>query len=445
MARLILATLWLLCACKRDAPERQRLRVQLFGDPAELVAYRELVTAFEARHPGISVELSPVGRQREYMQKLATAFSGGVPPDVFLVNYRRFGQLAAKGVLEPLGPLLGRGVDLELSELYPQPVEAFRVGGTPLCLPQNVSSLVVYVNRALFRQKGVPLPKEGWTWEELRGAARSLTDRSAAHPAQHVHGLGLEPSLARLAPFLWQAGAEVVNRLEAPAYLPWQTPQAKEALRFVLALRRLDQSTPSLEEVTAEDLESRFARGKLAMLLQSRRFVATAREAAGLDWDVAPLPRHREAATLLHSDAYCVARGSKAKRAAYAFISYALGPEGAERLARSGRTVPSLRAVAESPAFLDPSQRPASARVFLEALEDLRRLPNTPTWYEIETRSDPVIEDWYYGADLTRFGLSGPPPGLFPGSMKGAVGMGDEVTVLPRELHDATAGLWSAE
>ena len=44
-----------------------------------------------------------------------------------------------------------------------------------MCLPQNLSSLVVYYNRDLFDAAGVPYPEAGWTWAEFLDAAKALT------------------------------------------------------------------------------------------------------------------------------------------------------------------------------------------------------------------------------------------------------------------------------
>ena len=82
-------------------------------------------------------------------------------------------------------------------------------------------------------------------------------------------------------------------------------------------------------EVEAEDDETRFLNGRMAMFLDSRRAVPALREAAEFDWDVAALPTHRDAASILHSDAYCMTKASKEKDAAWHFVEYALGPEGA--------------------------------------------------------------------------------------------------------------------
>jgi len=49
----------------------------VFGDPAELAAYQQLVEAFNAAHPDIQVELRHVGSQGDYQKQLVTAFSAG--------------------------------------------------------------------------------------------------------------------------------------------------------------------------------------------------------------------------------------------------------------------------------------------------------------------------------------------------------------------------------
>lgn len=431
-------------AADAGAPKaRTRVTLQAFGDPVEVQAYRDLIAAFERVQPDVGVDLVPVGSQRDHMARLTTAFSGGRPPDLFLLNYRRFGQLAERGVLEPLGPLAESKGALRLADFYPQALEAFQLEGSTVCLPQNVSSLVVYYNRRLFQEAGLAAPHAGWTWDDMLRAAKALNRDAGRDGAPKVHGLGLEPSLARLAPFVWQAGGDVVDDMKQPHTLTLHTSDARAALRYVLALRRLAAVTPTLEEVRSEDLETRFARGQLGMLLNSRRLTATLRAVKGLDWDVAPLPVHpsrKREVSLLHSDAYCMAKGSGAKDAALRFVQYALGPEGAAQLARSGRTVPSRRSVAESPAFLDPTQPPASARVFLDAITHLRRLPNVAVWNEVEARADEVVEEWYYApapAGGTRLGEAGTPGG----SAKHLLNLGDEASVLSAEVNEAVKGL----
>jgi multiple sugar transport system substrate-binding protein len=89
-------------------------------------------------------------------------------------------------------------------------------------------------------------------------------------------------------------------------------------------------------------------------------------------------------------------RASKEKDAAWRFVEFALGAEGQRIVARTGRTVPSLREVAESPAFLNPSARPRHPRVFLDGIASIRRVPTVSTWPEIEDAAAPILENGMY-------------------------------------------------
>ena len=160
---------------------------------------------------------------------------------------------------------------------------------------------------------------------------------------------------------------------------------------------------PTDTDVEAEDDESRFQNGRLAMLLSSRRSTPTFRTISAFDWDVAPLPVFREPAGILHSDAYCMAKDSDAKDAAWRFVEFANSPEGQEIVAKTGRTVPSLKSVANSDAFLDPDAKPRSSHVFLDGIPTIRRVPTISTWPEIEDAAEGILENGLYlGQDPMR-------------------------------------------
>jgi multiple sugar transport system substrate-binding protein len=278
-------------------------------------------------------------------------------------------------------------------------------------MPQNISSLVVYYNRDLFERFNVPTPTDEMGWNEFLSLAQQLTLDANGRtvrgadpdlPAQpnsaraEIYGLGVEPSLIRIAPFVWSNAGELVDDQDHPTRFTFETSAAKSALDQVFQLRSLYGVVPSDVEVEAEDDETRFVNGRMAMLLESRRLVPALRQAATFDWDVAALPRHQQPASILHSDAYCMTKASEAKDAAWRFVEYALGPEGAPVIARTGRTVPSLRSVAESEAFLDPKQKPRNAKVFLEAVSTIRNVPTVSTWPEIEDAAEPILENAMY-------------------------------------------------
>ena len=131
------------------------------------------------------------------------------------------------------------------------------------------------------------------------------------------------------------------------------------------------------------------------MVLSSRRSTPTFRTIKDFDWDVAPLPRLEQPAGILHSDAYCMTKASDHKEAAWRFIEF-YRPQGQRITAKSGRTVPSLKEIAQSEAFLDPRRSWANSRVFLDTIPAIRRVPNISTWPEIEDASDGILETGFY-------------------------------------------------
>lgn len=367
------------------------------GDAAEKAAYERLVAAFAERSPGVAVTLIHIPGQSDYRRRLGVDFAAGTPADVVLINYRRYAAFAARGALEPLGPYLDRSALIAPADFYPETLEPFTWQGQLVCVPQNLSSLVVYYNRDLFRAAGLADPGADWTWDEFLAAAQALTRDLDGDGRADQHGLGTEASIFRAAPFIWQNGGDLVDDPAAPTRLALDTPAAREALQWFVDLQVRHHVVPDAVAEAAESSERRFLNGRLGMFLNSRRGVPTYRTISAFDWDVAPLPRGAQRAGILHSDAYCMPSASRNKDAAWAFIEFANGPEGQRIVAESGRTVPSLRAVAESPAFLDPQQRPANSRVFLDGIPHMRAVPVMDTWVDIEELAGEELTRAFYG------------------------------------------------
>ncbi len=372
-----------------SGPPAGTLSLQAAGGSGELDALRELVAAYEAARPGVTVQFTGIPSQGDHIAKLSTAFAAGSPPDVFLLNYRRLGPFVDRGVLAPadLGPL-------SPDELYAPSIDAFTYDGALACVPQNTSSSVAYLNLDLFEQAGVALPAADWTWADLEAAAKQLAARDVA-------AVGFAPGLRTVAPFVWTAGGEIVDDTDAPTRVTLDSTPGRRALSYLAGLQQYGVDATSRAAVEPDE---QFAAGDLAVFVDSRRSVPTFRRAEGLSFDVRPLPRadaDRPSASLLASDAYCVAKVSDVPALAADFTAYAVGPEGGAVLARSGRTVPALTSLATSPVFLAPDLQPVSSQVFLDVIPTLRRLPNVGPQDSAEEAADALLEQYFAGrADL---------------------------------------------
>jgi multiple sugar transport system substrate-binding protein len=386
--------LMLLAACAAAQPTG--LTVMVFGDIAEQAAYQGLVDSFNAQHPELRAVLLTIPGQSDYRQRVATDIAAGAPADVILLNYRRYAAFAASGALTPLDDYIAAD-NYDLSGFYPETIAPFRYDGRLLCLAQNLSSLVVYYNADLFNAAGVALPTADWTWDDFLAAAQQLTQDSDGDGITDVYGLGTEVSFNRLAPFIWQAGGELVDAAQQPTRLTLDTPPARRALQWFVDLQLVHHVTPDAVAEESESSESRFLNGRLAMLLNSRRGVPTYRTIETFTWNVAPLPQDQQQAGILHADGYCIPAAARQPDAAWRFIAFANSAEGQAQIVASGRTVPSRRSVAESPAFLAGDQPPAANQVFVDHVERIRAVPVHPNWPQIEDIVSEELQQAYYG------------------------------------------------
>ncbi len=420
---LLLATVVVPAAVQHaSAQDATEIRFSFWGDPAEEAAYTAVVDSFEAAHPEIDVTIDYTPGQSDYYRKIASDFAAGDAPDVYLTNYRQFGQYAGAGGLAPIQSYLDASESITADDYYSLSLDAFRFGAENelYCLPQNISSLVVYYNEDMFEAAGVPLPKDGWTWDTFVAAAQALTQDTDGDGTVDQYGVVVEPSLYRMASFIWGAGGEVVDDTENPTTLTIDTPAAIDGLTKFISLGASGFGVvPTEEEVAAEADQDRFMRGGAGMFLQSRRPVPTLREIEDFSWNVTSLPVLDEAATVLHSDAFCMSAGTGNADAVWTFIEYAGSAEGQLHAGRDrphgavhdlGFRVgcfPAGNSTGTRPAALQsrhprPSaaQSPANSQVYLDNIAIMHRLPSTSTWVEVEDAFNAEFDRSFYVKDF---------------------------------------------
>ena len=110
------------------------------GDPADESAYRTLADRFTAANPDVHIDLLNIPSMGDFRRRLAADFAAGTPPDIFLINYRRYGPFVAGGAIEPIEPYLAQSEQIHSEEFYAQALAAFTWQDLLMCLPQNMSS-----------------------------------------------------------------------------------------------------------------------------------------------------------------------------------------------------------------------------------------------------------------------------------------------------------------
>jgi multiple sugar transport system substrate-binding protein len=360
-------------AAGRD-PHSLTIRWAFWGDDWEVAVNQRMARAFELEHPEIKVQMEH-HTWSGYFGWLRSEWRAGRSPDVMFLNY--IPSYVALGELEPIDGFLQDNSTL-LSDFYPALLSSFRVDGQLYGLPRDNDTKVIYYNRAHFQEAGIPEPREGWTWADLRAAALALTQRESVVPR---YGFGFEPSYWWLV-WLWQNGGDVVDDPAQPANVQLDSPANVEALQFLQDLIYSDRVTPPATMLNTDDMNALFRDGRLSMVFGNHALVPWFANTPDLDWDVAPLPQQRARANVAGGAGYTISRRSAHKEAAWQLVRFLSGTKAQAILAESGLITPARRSVREDSIFL--RQQPYKAAVFLTETEIGRPVPNFPGVTEME-------------------------------------------------------------
>ncbi len=381
MMRWIVAAAAVLLALTGCAggPSREAVELTLFTwtRPGELAANQQLCEQFEAEHPGIRVEIINEPGDRA-MDKLQTMVAAGNPPDVMSIHGAFFVPMAANGALLDLDPLIADDPSFDLGDFYPQLVEQCRHEGRLYSLPRYTSVYVLFYNKDLFDAAGLSYPDDTWTWDDYLAAARKLTVDSP-DPQRRQFACVIDFWGARIYPWIWAADGRVLDASGKRCVL--DQPETQEALQFLVDLRHKWKVCPATTMAERRQNIAMFVNGKVAMFQTGAWDIQAMREAKTLRWDIAPLPKKKQHATIMGMENYAIAAGTKHPEEAWELFKFLLGPEAQETMGSGLEKQPSRQSVADGPYLAQDAGY--SRQVFVEALDYAKQAPNIPEWARV--------------------------------------------------------------
>ena len=361
---LVIASL-LLAACGAPAASTGPVEISMmmWGDPAELDVWNQIVADFHQANPNITVKVE-VSDWDSYWTKLKTLLSASTPPDVFAMDAPLYLDYQSRGVLLNLQPYLDKNPGL-LNGVYPQTLEAYKTADGMYGLPRDFQTIVLFYNKDMFDAAGVAYPTGDWTYDDLRNAAKSLTKIDANGKVTQfgfyadVWDMELIWSEA-----IWANGGDVINADHTKTLIG--EPNALPAWQLFHDMMFVDKSWPDTN-TAGEYGGDPFLAGVAAMTTIGHWAVPGYAEVK-FKWDVAPMPKGSVAqATSVNSAGFVVAKASKNADAAFEFLKYVVSEPAQKRLAELGFACPVLKSVAESDAFLKQSTA-IDQKVFLDSL-----------------------------------------------------------------------------
>lgn len=141
--------------------------------------YKPIIEKFEADHPNIKVELSIVGGNNSspYQTKMPLALSTG--EDLDIVGVQTGGMpKQIEDYLLPLEDVMKKAVGEDWqSKFTPNSINQLKTqtsGGVKFLSMGSVGSMVMYYNKDILDQLGVPVPK---TYDDLKNISKAIKDK----------------------------------------------------------------------------------------------------------------------------------------------------------------------------------------------------------------------------------------------------------------------------
>jgi multiple sugar transport system substrate-binding protein len=317
-----------------------------FYGAADIVKAWDVIFAdFRKVYPKIDIDAVPIAASTwtTYADAAILQMAGGRSFDVLqgAINIQRL--FISKGVVAPLDDFIQRD-RADLASYFADENPKFLAwnkslisrGGPTYYLPADYNTYCCWVNTEMFKKAGVPVPSDGWTWDDLLAAGEKI----CTSPGTYL--IHCDPTdMFFIQPWALTNGGTLLNADWSKSTLA--TPPTIAAAAFAQSLCAKGYSP---KPGGAFDDVVEFVDNKLAIfgcgMWQNPGIVAA--KAAGKVKIVA-WPQKVRRGTSVGWNAYPITKSSQNKEAAWAFVKYVASKRAVINLALTGQSTPGRKSV----------------------------------------------------------------------------------------------------
>lgn len=169
-------------AAPTEGPQTLRFAV---WDEATTVYLQPMVDAFMAKNPDIMIEFVDTAAN-DYPDRWAVLLAGGDTTDLISIkDMPGYAGMATRNQILDLSSFIAQD-NYDLGQ-YSGLTDEFTVDGKLYCLPFRSDIWILYFNKDLFDEAGVPYPTNDMTWEDYFNLAERMTSGSGASKVYGGH------------------------------------------------------------------------------------------------------------------------------------------------------------------------------------------------------------------------------------------------------------------
>lgn len=323
------------------------------GDQSWQEFWNKVVARFNEKNgPNLTVEFftsDPDG-----FNKYFVLIAAGEMWDVFRNEEKRMPEFARIGSLLDVTAVASKDKEANKSDFAESIWNEFFWQGKQYGFGHDLSPAVIFYNRKLFKEKGIPLPPArwsdpAWTSDKFLDAARRLT---SADGAGKVWGFFGNRWWVYMHPWVWANGGSIVSQDDKT--MTFDQPAAMEALQWYTDLGLVHRVIPdaaSLREMGND--QQGFERGRIAMRIDNTSYTIRLRQYMAqdpsFDWEMAPYTTGKAGAfTRVPNNIVTGYKGTKQPDATWTFMKFMASREGTW----DARGMPSRLSVSRLPEVL---------------------------------------------------------------------------------------------
>jgi multiple sugar transport system substrate-binding protein len=228
-----------------------------------------------------------------------------------------------------LNSVIEEDTDFNMSDYLPGTVDFLAVDGETWAVPVGADLDVMYFNKDLFDQYGLPYPELGWNWDDFLTYALTVNDPDAV--LDKVYGYTGTPGYQDVYSFIYQHGGSLFNDMLNPTEPTFNDPLTVEAVEFYADLFHLYGVAPTPDEARRAFGGNQYAamnalrNGNIGMwsLPISQRGGYGWGVEWYVNWGIAPLPRDRtNFAPFWVEEGYAITSGTSSPDECWQWINF---------------------------------------------------------------------------------------------------------------------------
>jgi sn-glycerol 3-phosphate transport system substrate-binding protein len=336
-----------------------------------------LIKEFNKANPAINVKTEYGGSLWSMRDKLLTAIAGGAGPHLAEIDSYWTPIFAKPGSLVNLEPFIAADAKFNKADLARASLQSTQYLGASYSVPFNLSTIVMYYNKPLFKTAGLDPNKPPADWSEFVDYCRRLTVDKNGDGTPDQRGLTF-PNKANmgavwywLAFFFQQEGKLFNEALNAGAFNSEAGLKATDLWRLLAreGLMSLSPGSADFEaELAAMELSSSSVMGRYRDNMGNARF------------GLAGLPRGKVAATVTGGGNLAMFSACPDRKAGWTVLSWLNSTQVNKRWALATGSIPVRQSVLATPEYSDYLMSDPKGNAMIATLQDAYIRPNIPEY-----------------------------------------------------------------